>query len=553
MRNGLPLLQTTNSIINQRFTSCHQVEKFAANNPTPVSNGSVRIRRAESCLLLNVLSEKTGMKNSPTRTMTAKRIAVAVAAVCATMSAPSFATGGDMKALMDLLLKKGVITQQEYDQNIQAAQDAAENQAFKEKRLSDDVTKLNKLAEKNKDTGSVMKNGFGVQSADGRTTMALTGRLHMDYRAYTSDATGDPYQNKLDIRRARLGVKGQIDKDWKYEVVGTYGGDGTTQGLGETATILDVAYGDYAANPAMQFRFGKFKMPFSLEQLGTSNAIDFMERSLANQVEGEWVPAKETGVMVFGSPMSGVSYGLALSKGRTNTSATVEGPDAIGRVTANAAELMGQKGMVAHFGLGYSQGTTTNLTPASGRTEARESSGFFTSASSTAVRGGATRTRQGGEFAFAYGPAKLQAEYIRVGYDKTGSSDATAIERGLTLTYVQAVYNLTGEDHNYSNSAGTFGWIKPKQAFTEKGGLGAWQVGIRYSKLSAGEFTPGAAGANTGTNGANALTYGLTWFVNDNARMMLNYVDTTFNSNIGTGNLVRPNERALMARAQYWF
>ena len=61
------------------------------------------------------------MKNSPTRTLTVKRIAVAVAAVCATMSAPSFAAGGDMKALMDLLLKKGVITQQEYDQNIQAA------------------------------------------------------------------------------------------------------------------------------------------------------------------------------------------------------------------------------------------------------------------------------------------------------------------------------------------------------------------------------------------------------------------------------------------------
>ena len=70
------------------------------------------------------------MKNSSTRTMTAKRIAVAVAAVCATMSAPSFAAGTDMKALMDLLLKKGVITQQEYYQKIQAA---AENEAFKEK------------------------------------------------------------------------------------------------------------------------------------------------------------------------------------------------------------------------------------------------------------------------------------------------------------------------------------------------------------------------------------------------------------------------------------
>jgi hypothetical protein len=113
------------------------------------------------------------MKNSSTRTMTAKRIAVAVAAVCATMSAPSFAAGTDMKALMDLLLKKGVITQQEYDQNIQAA---VENEAFKEKRTADDLKNLNNIAIKNKDTGSVMKNGIGIQSPDGLYTCRFSGQ-----------------------------------------------------------------------------------------------------------------------------------------------------------------------------------------------------------------------------------------------------------------------------------------------------------------------------------------------------------------------------------------
>lgn len=548
MRNGLPLLQITNSIINQRFTSCHQVEKFAANNPSPVSNGSVRIRRAESCLLLNVLSEKTGMKNSPTRTMTAKRIAVAVAAVCATMSAPSFAAGGDMKALMDLLLKKGVITQQEYDQNIQAAQDAAENQAFKEKRLSDDVTKLNNMALKNKDTGSVMKNGFGVQSADGRTTMQLTGRLHMDYRNYSENALADTYQDKFDIRRARLGVKGQIEKDWKYEIVGTYGGNGATDGLSESTTFLDIAYFDYAANPKLSFRAGKFKMPFSLEQLGTSNAIDFMERSAANTVEGEWVPGKETGAMVFGSPISGVTYGLALSQGRSATGVTGDSPDKIGRVTANIAEVVGKQGLVTHVGLGYSYGEVSSISATSltsKRTEARESDKWWTSP--VAVSANANRTRKGLELALAYDAFKLQSEWVNVSYDNTGSN--TLVERSIRTNYVQAVWNLTGENHNYSNSSGTFGWIKPKQAFTDKGGLGAWQVGLRYSRVNAAEF-----GAASGfTTGYEAWTYGLTWFVNDNARAMLNYVDTKFDSAVGTGVSARTQEKAIMARAQYWF
>lgn len=52
------------------------------------------------------------MKHS--KLIAAKRIAVAVAAVCATMSAPAFAAD-DVKNLLDLMLKKGVITQAEYD------------------------------------------------------------------------------------------------------------------------------------------------------------------------------------------------------------------------------------------------------------------------------------------------------------------------------------------------------------------------------------------------------------------------------------------------------
>ena len=63
------------------------------------------------------------MKQS--KMIAAKRIAVAVAAVCATMSAPAFAAD-DVKNLLDLLLKKGVITQAEYDTYVKS--DAFENQ-----------------------------------------------------------------------------------------------------------------------------------------------------------------------------------------------------------------------------------------------------------------------------------------------------------------------------------------------------------------------------------------------------------------------------------------
>ena len=72
---------------------------------------------------------------------------------------------------------------------------------------------------------------------------------------------------------------------------------------------------------------------------------------------------------------------------------------------------------------------------------------------------------------------------------------------------------------------------------------------MRYSRVNAAEF-----GASAGTTtGSEAWTYGLTWFVNDNARAMLNYVDTKFDTAVGTGVAARTQEKAIMMRGQYFF
>jgi phosphate-selective porin len=105
-----------------------------------------------------------------------------------------------------------------------------------------------------------MKNGLGMQSTDGETTIQLTGRVHMDYRSYSGDTTGafttDTQTNALEVRRARLGVRGQLFKDYKYEIVGNYGAaDGATNpsGMSSTSTEIDVGYIDYAKILRLQF------------------------------------------------------------------------------------------------------------------------------------------------------------------------------------------------------------------------------------------------------------------------------------------------------------
>ena len=501
------------------------------------------------------------MNKHQTRTLAVKRIALAVAAVCATLTMPAIA-GDDVKALLDLMLKKGVITQSDYDQFLNTTADSAENKAFKEKRIDKDLAKANEFILKNADSGQVMKNGIGIQSADGKNSIQLMGRVHMDYRDYTSSynasspAKTDSLTDAFDVRRARLGVRGQIEKDWKYEIQGTYGL--SDNGMSESSTIVDLAFIDYAANPAAMFRAGKFKMPFSLEQLTSSNNIDFMERSFANQNEGEYVPAKETGVMVHGSPVPGTSYGLAYSRGRANKSAVYDGADFIGRGTANIAKLMGRDDIVTHLGFGYSTGRVKSATSyASARDESRafntytladiNTGGFFNG--TEVVAAGSTRTRQAIEYAIAYGPFKAQGEFFQIGYSNTtGGSNPGS--NAVKMNYNELLWNITGESHNYSNSAGTFGWIKPNNKFTSSGGLGAWQVGVRLSDFDGSDFTQ-AAGKTTK---ATSMTYGLNWYVNDNVRFMLNYVETKYIDPVTVATNVSLDKiRAIMLRSQIWF
>ncbi len=470
------------------------------------------------------------MKQS--KLIAAKRIAVAVAAVCATLSAPA-AYAADAKSLLDLMLKKGVITQAEYEDYLKS--DAYENEQFKEKRTDADVSKAVKYIQSQGDSGKVQKSGLGIESADGAYSVALTGRVHMDYRSFDPSNAASQGVEGFSLRRARLGLKGNLTKDFDYFIFGDFSS--------EQKGTLDEGYLTYIGNKAAQVRVGKFKMPFSLEQLTSSNNIDFMERSLVGNDDKELIPGKQYGGMLFGSPVSGASYAVALSSGNYHVSSdtsTTDNTDVIGRVAANFAGLAGNKDLVTHLGLGYSVGRVDATSASLGSATEGKGISSFLAKNSSAVATGSDRTRQNIEAAIAYGPFKVQSELFLFNYDKTG------VEQEIKGKYLAAVWNITGESHNYSDSSNTFGWIKPKEAFsTSKGGLGAWQVGLRYSDIETDYATVTAST----TNKADAMTYGLTWFANSNVRFMLNYVKTNFKTAVnGT-----TGETAVNARAQVSF
>jgi len=463
------------------------------------------------------------------------KIALAIGLVFA---APAYAD--EYKDTLNILREKNVITQQEYEDKLKAYEEKEENKRFAEFRIDKDVSDNNKYRQARANDGSVTENGIGLKSKDGNNTAQFTGRIHMDYRHYTPDydvgQTTDSYQNLAEVRRARFGVRGQFAKDFKYQLLANFG---ASDGFSSTSSTADEMWVNYAANPEVQFQFGLFKMPFSLEQMTSSNNLDFMERSLIGQNDNELIPAKETGFMLHGVPKPGLTYALAISRGKANKDAANDGFDYTGRVTTNIAEVTGSKAYVAHLGAAYSIGDIKGgVTPSSGRTEARSQSSWFVG---PALSGVTSRTRQGIEAAFAYNAFKLQGEMFNFKYDP-----ATGANQEINGYYVQAVYNLTGESHSYKD--GTFGWIKPNNAI-DKGGRGAWQIGVRASEFDA---SPIAVAAGK-TNRATAMTYGVTWFCTDNLRFMVNYVDTKFDALVGsTGSRVK-GDQAVMFRSQLSF
>ncbi len=412
-------------------------------------------------------------------------------------------------------------------------------------------------------------NNFTIESPNGNNSISLTGRIHFDYRGYNYD-DGDNIApgstptasangaDTFDIRRARLGVKYKFAKNYSGEIVFNTVG---------AVNVLDVAYMDVNWFEKAKFRFGQFKMPFSLEQLTSSNNIDFIERSILDN----YIPAKEIGAQVFGEPTKGMTYALALSNGLPGANAVgseadarQDGKDVIGRVTYNFSEAMGDKENVSHIGAAFSQGESPVGTGLGGNrtTEARGIS-FFT-APTLAADGTASKTidrsRYGLELALATGPFKVQGQYTVLKNEFEGAAN-TRFDKETKVGYVEALWTITGEKWADRYKAGAFGALKPKKDFdSDTFTGGAWELGVRYSKLDNKDYTMATAAPYTAASGfleAQTTTVGVKFIANPNFRVMADYVYTDFANLINTIPVINArqvtDEQALLMRTQIMF
>jgi len=502
------------------------------------------------------------------------RPATSVAAIAAGLALVSVPAYADMESLLEKLHAKGILSEDEFNEMRQDVREARREAAM------DKVNKTN-AAQK-----QMVGEGFKFTSGDKQTEIALTGRVNVDYRFNDANLPSTLFSSAdrdtasladgFELRRARLGVKGFVYKDFKYEFQANAVGGAPT---------ADVYFVNYARYNTAQLTLGRFKQPFSLEELTSSNDIDFAERSYVNQ-NGQF--SKKIGAMMSGEPIKGLVYAASVYQQGFNEVSESDGKGLLsaGRVAANFGQLFNVRDTVIHFGLAGVSGTyqdrpaqssqtsrtyepTTRATVAGFRTLNRGLSNLYRAQVGGALLGGnSTSATSGGrdgsvaefaaeietslwgtEAALAYGPVKLQGEYssnkINAIDLTTAAATASRVSGDVKTFYAQLMWNITGEKWADMYSGGVFKGVKPTNNFKPGSGWGAWQVGIRYSEFDASDlsvrvqgngarlqcgghadFTTVGGTCSTSTTGSWGL--GVNWIMNPNSRFMLEWTRTDF-------------------------
>lgn len=182
----------------------------------------------------------------------------------------------DSQAILDILVRKGVITSDEAKAVLAEADS---------KRKPPPV-----VVTPNRNTISQLK---------------IRGRLQGQYAYSDGSNSGTAVRagdySSFELRRARLGVQGKIYKDWNFMVE-----------VNALSTVdLDGALLTYAKHPEANITFGKGKPQFGHEENTSSASILTMERSrLTNYFQG----GKPLGLRVHGG-MDAFSYHIGLFNG----------------------------------------------------------------------------------------------------------------------------------------------------------------------------------------------------------------------------------------------
>lgn len=473
-------------------------------------------------------------------------VGVLVAAVMCAVSTSGRAADA---ALLEVLHNNKLITDAQYNALRQAGPAAPAGTAQQPPPAADqdllDVLLSNKLITREQfarlrvqtgvagttepESKATLKDGIRVKSRDGAFQAQVGVYIQADSALHGNDRTD--FSNGTELRRGRLSVGGTLYSDWDYKLEADFAG--TTAGGGTNNVTVTDAFVRYTGLRPVTVTAGNFKVPFSLESLGSAKYMTFMERGLPFA----FLNSRRLGAMAAAGGENWTLSAGWFGDGVTTQNTDDEGAQIVARGTF--APVSGSS-RVVHLGLAGSRvepqqaaGSRVETVRFRSRPEANvmtdgvvdnalllDGTGhsFGVSAGRLVDTGNIPGdvkawTLFGAELAAVLGPFSFQGEYIRAGVSRAAADDVD-----FDGFYAYGSWFLTGESRAYKPDRGVFDMPVPRRTFSlEHGGAGAWEVALRYSSLDLNdEDILGGEMAD--------LTLGLNWYLNQYVRISANYV-----------------------------
>jgi phosphate-selective porin OprO/OprP len=326
------------------------------------------------------------------------------------------------------------------------------------------------------------------ESQDGDFSLRLGGRLHADAARFSDDSNNllNEDSHDAEFRRARLFISGKAFDEWRYRLEYDFSADHDYR--------IKSAWVGYNGFKPVTVRAGNVLVPFSLEEMTSSNNITFMERALPNAFASSY----KVGALVntYGENWSAAA-GLFDGNIRNGSK---DGWGVAGRLTFAPVR---ERRSVLHVGgaVEYREPDEVNFNTRPEAHLAQRLAGTGT------LRDIDNTLTAGLEAAVVRGSLSLQGEYMQVSVERNRQRS----DPDFSGWYLYGSWFVTGEHRRYNAKKGNFKQIRPESKY------GAWELAARYSSVDLEDV------GVTGGEEQN-ITLGLNWYLNRHIRFMANYV-----------------------------
>ncbi len=406
---------------------------------------------------------------------------------------------------------------------------------------------------------TIGSDGLWVGSADKNFLIEFRGLLEVDSRTYLNSPAIAGNDGFL-LRRARPIMQGTVYHDFSFMFVPDF--------APPTPTIFDALI-NYRYSDELQVKFGKFKAPIGLEMLVADRNLMFNERSMATDL----VPNRDIGIDLHGDLFEHrMTYDAGVFNGTTdggNSPNNNFGNDIafMGRLFFTPFRLSDSALRGVGFGVSGSYESTSlaNLNGMPSNTGG-VLPGYYTDGQlqffAYNPADGAIVAAQGDHWRFSpqayyyFGPFGLLGEYVMSDQSvrRTVVGPPATAQLLNTSWQIAASWLVTGEKAGYDAV------VNPKHSFNPRlNQWGAVQFVVRYMQLDVDSAAfPLFSNPATSAQGATGWSVGLTWFLNRNVSMNLDFTHTWFNGGGGPGLLApatvtREDENVLFTRIQLAF